>query len=90
MNTQNNTDTTTGESTVHEPAVAYAPAAPQVDQETDDQYEEYLKAQLQKTDELIASGKMEFLSYDEAIKPIYEMLRKHKCKSNTPANSANN
>ena len=75
MNTQNNTDTTTGESTVHEPAVAYAPAAPQVAQETD---------------ELIANGKMEFLSYDEAIKPIYEMLRKHKCKSNTPANSANN
>ena len=69
MNTQNNTDTTTGESTVHEPAVAYAPA---------------------ETDELIANGKMEFLSYGEAIKPIYEMLRKHKCKSNTPANSANN
>lgn len=90
MNTQNNTKTTAGESTVRESTAVYTPVAPQVTHAEDDPYEEYLKAQLQKTDELIASGKMEFLSYDEAIKPIYEMLRKHKCKSNTPANSANN
>lgn len=76
MNTQNNTDTTTGESTVHEPAVAYAPAAPQVAQEADDQYEEYLKAQLQKTDELIASGKMEFYDYEESMKKIRELVKR--------------
>ena len=90
MSTQSNTSTVTNASTVREPVAAYASAPPQVVQTSNDTYEEHLKAQLQKTDELIASGKMEYLSYDEAIKPIYEMLRKHKCKSNTPANLVNN